>query len=71
MTDHSQDHELTQSRVAARHLRLVSSLRERGRQDSDEPFGPQKLPKWAVYLLVAFYCAAVWSLAFWIISVLF
>lgn len=26
------------------------------------------LPRWAVYGLITFYCAAAWSLAFWIVS---
>ena len=30
----------------------------------------QSLPRWAVYGLIAFYCAAAWSFAFWIVSAL-
>ncbi len=72
MTDHTQDNRSVQGRNASMaHLRLV------GDRDPalDEPdtTGARRpaLPRWAVYTLVAFYCVAVWSLAFWVISALF
>jgi hypothetical protein len=72
MTDHTQDNRSVQgSDASVAHLRVVGD-RDPALDEPDMP-GARRLmlPRWAVYTLVAFYCVAVWSLAFWVISALF
>ena len=72
MTDNTQDNRSVQgSDASVAHLRVVGD-RDFALDEPDMP-GARRLmlPRWAVYTLVAFYCVAVWSLAFWVISALF
>lgn len=46
-------------------LRMVGSANPYRVQSGHED---RPLPRWIVYGLIAFYCAAAWSLAFWIVS---
>jgi len=71
MTDHTQDNRSVQGSNASAHLRVVRD-RDPPRDETDMARARRPaLPRWAVYTLVAFYCVAVWSLAFWVISALF
>ncbi|MEO0818181.1 MAG: hypothetical protein AAFX86_12865 [Pseudomonadota bacterium] len=72
MTDHTQDQDLGRRRPSTSpRLTLVSS---RAFEDGEAPLESDtrpKLPNWAIYGLVGFYCFAIWSLAFWVIGALF
>lgn len=72
MTDHTQNHDVRQRALGSGPaLRIVSDRDESGHGSEAGGQKDTALPRWAVFLLVIFYCAAVWALAFWIISALF
>lgn len=71
MTDHTQDNRSVQGSNASAHLRVVGDRDPALDEPDTDGARRPALPRWAVYLLVAFYCVAVWSLAFWVISALF
>lgn len=72
MTDHTQNHDVGQRARGKRPgLTLVSNRTDAGIATEAGMQPNPVLPRWAVYLLVVFYCVAIWALAFWIISALF
>ncbi|MCI4643740.1 MAG: hypothetical protein MRY64_03040 [Hyphomonadaceae bacterium] len=70
MTTHSNSNgtEAIARHAGAQSLRLVGTSKIYDSAASAN--ARQSLPRWAVYGLIAFYCVAAWSLAFWAVSAL-